>query len=241
MFRFEGDRAFADPGGNSFFRFKARPGRRVVGLVLRHTGSAADPRHSDGFAVVEALYAEVPLKSQAEEATAEAAGRAEAAARASSLKYGGADGEGGRERAAVARRAAERDAAAANAAYAAALEARREEDRAREAAVARGRQGTRGRPSGLKSTPTPEGARPAPVRVTFANNFGERVRVAWVDYRGKELTYCHLDREQHRTIESFAGHCWVVRSVATEEIAHAARCTREKSQTMWIGGEVKIL
>jgi hypothetical protein len=212
----------------------------VAGLVLRHTGNASDPRLSDGFAVVEALYAEVALRSAAEERRAEEASMAAVAASAATRNFGATDGEGGRERAAAAREVAERDARSANEAYEAVLLRRRGDDRAAREAEAEGRKLTMGRASGLKSSPPPEGTKAVPVSVTFANNYGERVRVGWVDFRGKELAYCHLDREESRTIASFFGHCWVVRSVATEEIAHAGRCSKLPKQVMWVGGEIKI-
>jgi hypothetical protein len=269
-----GDRAadvvagLAAPWGRTRgFRFAAAAGRCVVGLELKPTGLAADPRQSEGFLVVGALFADVPNLSERETKAAAAAVKAQGIARQAAATYavagdsngdddGGGQASGGkaaelpgagtaRERAAAQRRKAEREAARAMQAFQETLRARAAAAAASDQALLRHGSGDQGAPfksktgpTGLQSAPAAEGARrPFGVDAQFANNCGDRVAVSWVDYRGKEVVYCHLERAQSKRIRTFAGHCWVARVAATGEIAHVVRVARDDAPVYWIGGK----
>ena len=89
-----------------------------------------------------------------------------------------------------------------------------------------------GLPSGLKS----EKSEPRQETALLLQNCtSERVKVCWVDFRGKELEYCQISPEQSRHLETFIGHAWVVRSVATDEIVHKLVARREGVETVKVG------
>jgi hypothetical protein len=239
-----------------------------VGLELKPTGLAADPRQSEGFLVVGALFADVPNLTERETKAAAAAVKAQGIARQAAATYavagdsngdeddggGGGQASGGkaaelpdagaaRERAAAQRRKAEREAARAMQAFQETLRARAAAAAAADQALLRRGSGDQGAPfksktgpTGLQSAPAAEGARPFGVDAQFANNCEDRVAVSWVDYRGKEVVDCHLERAQSKRIRTFAGHCWVARVAATGEVVHVVRVARDDAPVYWIGG-----
>jgi len=159
-----------------------------------------------------------------------------------------------RQRAAAARRKAEVEAAEANKAFEDALRSRVADAEAAQQATLRSNENAAGGdgnnsskgeaaktpsktgPTGLASTPAARGAQPFPVEAQFANNRRDRIAVSWVDYRGKEVVYGHLEFAQSKRLKTFAGHCWVARVVGTGELAFAVRVAREHSPVYWIGG-----
>jgi len=159
-----------------------------------------------------------------------------------------------RQRAAAARRKAELEATKANDAFEDALRSRvADAEAAQQQAFLRGggtasgsgdgqgggastKHPTKTGPTGLASTPTARGAQPFAVEAEFANNRRDRIAVSWVDYRGKEVIYCHLEFAQSKRLKTFAGHCWVARVVGTGELAFTVRVARENSPVYWIGG-----
>lgn len=211
---------------------------------------------SEGFRVVECVYTDIPLLSDAEQEAVDKAAQAEVARHKAALEFkrsndgsggggddeeegGGGNKKGGKEAAAQRRRAAEREAAAANEEYREALRLRAAQgakNSSRERIKQRAASKKKSLPPGFLSLPPSESDERLPVGLSLSNNGPDGVRVSWVDFRGKEVPYFHLQREEAKNISSFSGHAWVVRSAATEEIVHMVTLTREPIQAAYIGG-----
>jgi hypothetical protein len=146
-------------------------------------------------------------------------------------------------------RAAERAAVAANKEYVEALQARAFQDGtlSPSSSNAKGRRNKMSSsssshrrnakttlPPGFQSLQPPDER--LPVGLSLCNNSKSVVRVNWVDTRGKEVSYFHLQPEETKNINSHTGHAWVARVAASDEILYMITLNRDPIQTAYIGG-----